>query len=85
MRLTLLDRANKIMTERSTGYPSWLLSSERVQEVVPIEGHNDLCEYRTWHTIEGICGYFLLITAQDELTLALRETANNLKIFMEER
>jgi hypothetical protein len=73
------------MSEQSTGYPSWLLSSERVQEVVPIEGHNDLREYRTWHTIEGICGYFLLITTQGELSQALRETADNLKNFMEGR
>jgi hypothetical protein len=46
----------------STTYPSWLLSSERVQEVVPIQGHPNICEYRTYHTLTGIASYYLAWT-----------------------
>jgi hypothetical protein len=83
VKLTLLDRERKVIAERSTAYPSWLLSSERVQEVVPMEGHKDLCEYRTWQTFEGVASYLLLLTAQEELAESMRGCADNLKVFME--
>lgn len=85
IKLSILDSEKRMITERSTGYPSWLLSSERVQEIVPIEGHKDLCEYRSWHTIQGICAYFLLLLVKEELDQAVRETAKNLKVFVEKR
>jgi hypothetical protein len=42
-----------------------------------------LCEYRTWHTLEGLAAYALLLTAQPELAETQRLIANGLKIFAE--
>ena len=69
VKFTVLDRERKMIAERTTGYPSWLLSSERVQEVVPIEGSKDICEYRTWvrkvylSSASGYCTYETLRAA----------------------
>lgn len=84
-KLTVLDREKKMIAEKTIGYPSWLLSSERVQEVVPIKGHDNLCEYRTWHTLQGIASYFLILLGQEELADAMSGTANRLKVFMEKK
>jgi len=62
IKLSFLDRKNKKVAEMSTTYPSWLLSSERVQEVVPIQGHSNICEYRTYQTLTGIASYYLAWT-----------------------
>jgi hypothetical protein len=56
-----------------------------VQEVVPIKGHDNLCEYRTWHTLQGVVSYFLILLVQEELIDAMRETADRLKVFMEKK
>lgn len=81
--LTVLDKEKRLIAERTTSYPSWLLGAERVQEVVPVEGHPRLCEYRTWHTIEGIASYALLLAAQDDLSETQRTIADGLKAYME--
>jgi hypothetical protein len=81
--LTVLDREKRMTAERTTSYPSWLLVSERVQEVIPVQGHPRLCEYRTWHTLEGLAAYALLLTAQDELSETQRQIADGLKTYME--
>jgi hypothetical protein len=83
VRLTVLDRERRVIAERSTAYPAWLLGSELVQEVVPVEGHPKLCEYRTWHTLEGIAAYALLLTAQDELAETRRRHAEGLKSYVD--
>lgn len=83
--ITVLDREKRVIAEKSTGFPSWLLSSERVQEVIPVKGHNNLCEYRTWHTLQGVASYLLLLLAQEELMDAVRGTADRLKVFIEKR
>jgi hypothetical protein len=72
-----------MLAEKTTSYPTWLLGSERVQEVVGVEGHPRLCEYRTWHTLEGLAAYALLLTAQDELEETQRTIADGLKSYME--
>ena len=54
-----------------------------MQEVLPVEGHPRLCEYRTWHTFEGIASYALLLTAQYELDETQRTNADALKKFIE--
>lgn len=81
--LTVLDQKKRIIAERTAGYPRWLLSTERVQQVLSIEGHRDLCEYRTWQSFEGIASYFLIFIAREELAESLRVTANGLKSFVE--
>lgn len=83
VRLTVLDREKRMIAERTISYPAWLLGSERVQEVVPVQGHPRLSEYRTWHTLEGLAAYALLLTAQDELAETQRKIADGLKGFME--
>ena len=60
----MLDRESKRIAEGTTTYPSWLLGSERVQEVVPVEGHPGACEYRTYQAIEGVAAYYLLLTTE---------------------
>jgi hypothetical protein len=72
-----------MIAERTTSYDKWLLGSERVQEVVPVQGHPRLCEYRTWHTLEGLAAYALILTAQDELDETQRTIADGLKAHME--
>jgi len=79
----MLDREKKIIAELTTGYPPWLLGSERVQEVVPVEGQPGYCEYRTYHTIEGIGAYYLLLTAKEELREIQQRCADDLKAFIE--
>ena len=83
MTLSALDKEKRIIAERVTSYPPWLLSAERVQEVVPVHGHPRLCEYRTWHTIEGIASYALAFTAQDDLSETQRMIADGLKAYIE--
>jgi hypothetical protein len=72
-----------MIAERTNKYPKWLLASERVQEVVPVEGKKNVCEYRTWHTLEGVAAYFLLLTAKDDLDESQKRSAEDLKVFVE--
>ncbi|KAI9650157.1 hypothetical protein NHQ30_000170 [Ciborinia camelliae] len=83
--LTLLDPANKKMAAKTTNYPHWLLSSERVQEVVSVKGKTNVCEYRTWITLTGIASYYPLLTAKEELEDVARDAAMELKVFIEAR
>lgn len=83
--LTLLDPARKKMAAKTIGYPDWLLGSERVQHVVSIKGRSNICEYRTWITLEGLAAYYPLLTAKDELQDVARDAAMELKIFIEGR
>ncbi|TVY93488.1 hypothetical protein LAWI1_G001300 [Lachnellula willkommii] len=82
-RITLLDRQRKRFAQRTTTYPRWLLGSETVQEVVPIEGQNGVCEYRTYHTIQGLAAYYLLMAATEELAETQQKSADELKTFIE--
>jgi hypothetical protein len=59
------------------------LGSERVQEIVPVEGENGVCEYRTYHTVEGLAAYYLLLAGTEELVETQRKSADELKTFME--
>ena len=81
--LTLLDHAHKKIAAKTTRYPGWLLSSEKVQEVVPIKGKTNVCEYRTWQTLEGVGAYYPLLTAKEELEDAVSDAAMDLKLFIE--
>ncbi|KAF7867392.1 hypothetical protein EAF04_005475 [Stromatinia cepivora] len=83
--LTLLDPAHKKMAAKSTQYPDWLLGTERVQEVVPIKGKTNVCEYRTWITLQGLAAYYPLLTAKEELEDVARDAATELKMFVETR
>lgn len=84
VKLTLLDCERRMVAEASTKYPRWLLSSERVQEVVQIEGEPGFCQYRTYQTIEGIGAYYLLLAAQEDLLECQRKCATELKVFIEQ-
>ncbi|CZR50648.1 uncharacterized protein PAC_00522 [Phialocephala subalpina] len=85
VRLTMLDHESRRVADMSTTYPKWLLFSERVQEVVPIEGKPGFCEYRTWQTLEGIGAYYLLLTAREDLSESQQKCATELKAFVEQR
>lgn len=73
------------MAAKTTTYPDWLLNSEIVQEVVPIKGKTNVCEYRTWSTLRGIAAYYPLLTAKDEIEDVARDAALELKAFVESR
>lgn len=85
LEITHLDHETKTIAECTTQYPRWLLKTRRVEEVVPVEGHKALCEYRTWMTYDGIAAYFLMLTAQDELAEMQKQFAEDLKAFVEAR
>ena len=81
----MLDRERRTISEMTTRYPKWLLSSERVQEVLPIQGQPSLCEYRTYHTIEGYAAYYLILASKEGLAETQRQCASDLKDFIEEK
>ncbi len=80
----MLDRERRTIAEATTHYPKWLLSSERVQEVFPIEGQPGFCDYRTYHTLEGIASYYLMLASRHELAETQRRCASDLKAFIEQ-
>jgi hypothetical protein len=81
--MTLLDRESKRLAVLTTSFPPWLLASERVQEVAPVEGQPAYCEYRTWWTLEGVAAYYLLLNAKEELDESQKNSATYLKYFLE--
>jgi hypothetical protein len=83
IKLTLLDRESRRIAEKSTDFPSCLLCSERVQEVVPIEGQPGFCEYRTYQTIKGLGAYYFLLTHQGDFDDCQQKCATELKHFIE--
>ncbi|RFU25481.1 hypothetical protein B7463_g10853, partial [Scytalidium lignicola] len=85
VELTLLDREKRKMADKTLTYPSWLFCSETVQEVIPVVGkEKNYCDYRLWRTFEGIASYYLLITpTRIDIAEALRESAYDLKAYME--
>ncbi|TGO28974.1 hypothetical protein BPAE_0020g00190 [Botrytis paeoniae] len=83
--LTVLDPAHRKMVAKTTQYPNWLLGSERVQEVVAVKGKTNVCEYRTWLTLQGIAAYYPLLTAKEEMEDVVRDAATELKMFIESR
>ncbi|KAF7958508.1 hypothetical protein EAE96_002051 [Botrytis aclada] len=83
--LTVLDPAHRKMVAKTTQYPGWLLGSERVQEVVAVKGKTNVCEYRTWMTLQGIAAYYPLLTAKEEMGDIVRDAATELKMFVESR
>jgi hypothetical protein len=82
-QLTLLDRESKRLAVLTTSYSPWLLASERVQEVVPVEGYPGYCEYRSWWTLEGVAAYYLLLNVEDEFKETQKRSAADLKDFLE--
>lgn len=86
VELTLLDRESRRLAEASTDshFPNWLLSSERVQEVVPIEDQPGFCEYRTYQTIQGLGAYYLLLAHLEELEDCQQKCATELKAYVEQ-
>jgi hypothetical protein len=85
IKLTMLDRESCMIAERTTPYPGWLLTTERAQQVVPVEGQKGICEYRTWQTMEGVAAYFFLLVAKDDLLDTQKRCADGLKDFIESR
>jgi len=59
------------------------LGGETVQEVVPVGGQKGACEYRTYHTVEGLAAYYLLMAATEELAETQQKSADELKTFIE--
>lgn len=82
-KLTLLDRESKRLAVLTTSYPPWLLASERVQEVVPVESHPGHCEYRSWWTLEGVAAYYLVLAAKEEFSETQKRSAADLRDFLE--
>lgn len=60
-----------------------MLGSERVQEVFQLEGEENVCEYRTYHTVEGFAAYYLLMAATEEVSETQQQSADALKAFVE--
>lgn len=77
--ISSLDHEKHMVSEITNKYPSWLLASERVQAVVPIPGEPHVCEYRSYMTIQGIAGYYLLLAAREELDDSQKRCADNLR------
>ncbi|PBP24044.1 hypothetical protein BUE80_DR005189 [Diplocarpon rosae] len=85
VRLTMLDLKRRVVSEVSTMYPRWLLASERVQEVLPIESSPGYCEYRTYHTYEGFASYYLLLATREDMIETERQCASDLDAFIQEK
>lgn len=83
--MTQLDHRTKTKVECTTEYPRWLFKSRRVLQVVPVEGHEKLCEFRASATHDGIAAYYLLFMAKEELVDTQRRFAEDLKDFVEAR
>ena len=84
-KLTFLDRESKRLAVLTTSYAPWLLASERVQEVVPVEGQPGFCEYRSWWTVEGVAAYYLLLAVKEEFAESQKRSATDLRDFVERR
>ncbi|KAG4442300.1 hypothetical protein IFR05_002224 [Cadophora sp. M221] len=83
VQMKILDRKNRLVAEESILYPNWLLRSERVQEVVPIDGEPGFCEYRTQHNLYGLASYYLLLTSKEDLVDLQNQYAGDLKFLVE--
>ncbi len=83
MKLTLLDPERRKLAYSSVHYPPWLLGSERVIEILPVEGHSHLCDYRSYQTLEGIAAYYLMLTAHAELAETEKRLGEDLRVFIE--
>jgi hypothetical protein len=81
--LTRFDRKEKMIVERSDDYMSFLLEIENVHQVLPMEGHQGICEYRSWTTYRGIAAYFLLYLAKEDFEVTQRGFAADVKRFVE--
>lgn len=81
--MKVLDRKNRLVSEESILYPNWLLTSERVQEVVPLDGELGFCEYRTQHNLYGLASYYLLLTSKEDLVELQEQYASDLKFLVE--
>lgn len=79
----MLDRGHRKVAFITDHYPSWLLQSERVQEVLPIEGSPNVSEYRTYLTLTGFASYYLLLTATEEILETQQRCADNLQAFFQ--
>lgn len=68
------------MADATTAYPGWLFRSETVQEVVPVGGKQNYCDYRMWRTFEGFASYYILMTpTYTDIVEALRDLTHELK------
>ncbi|KAL5320847.1 hypothetical protein ACEPPN_011657 [Leptodophora sp. 'Broadleaf-Isolate-01'] len=83
IQMKVLDRKNRLVSEESILYPNWLLTSERVQEVVPLDGELGFCEYRTQHNLYGLASYYLLLTSKEDLVELQEQYASDLKFLVE--
>jgi hypothetical protein len=80
-----MDRESKRLAVLTTSYAPWLLASERVQEVVSVEGQPGFCEYRSWWTLEGVAAYYLLLAAKEEFGETQKRSAADLREFLERK
>ncbi|PBP25767.1 hypothetical protein BUE80_DR003302 [Diplocarpon rosae] len=71
--------------ETYSTWSPWLLASERVQEVLPIESSPGYCEYRTYHTYEGFASYYLLLATREDMIETERQCASDLDAFIQEK
>ena len=56
VEVTMIDEANHKLSWKGTGYPSWWIMAERVQQVVSLaDGENGerRCEFISWETMQG--------------------------------
>ncbi|KAH7417260.1 hypothetical protein BKA64DRAFT_718056 [Cadophora sp. MPI-SDFR-AT-0126] len=85
IQLDILDQQNRVIAEESISYPNWLLKSERIQEVVPLDDEPGFCEYRTQHNLFGLASYYLLLTSKEDLKEIQTHYAREVKFFVESR
>jgi hypothetical protein len=82
IQVTMFDsEAYKICWKFNGGY-SWLLRSERVQEMTDKE--DGTCEYRTWETFAGPLAYIVRLIYNNDLHERFNDWGSNLKRYVEE-
>lgn len=71
----------------ASGFPGFLLRSERVQEFVEVEGVDGgaRCEYFCWETFYGLLAPVVRLSVGGKLEVAFRAWMDGLKKFVEER
>lgn len=82
---TLLDQEHKQLAYRGISIPLFVFNVETVQEIAPVQGEKNVCEFRIWETVGGLLGlptrYFLKAALDD----SMERTADDLKDWVENK
>ncbi len=65
--------------------PFWVFIAERVQEVHPVEGSEDMCEVRQWESMSGPASYLMkyVMGVPDQVHKLSMKYLEELKAFIE--